>query len=45
MHGTTIQFDGADTITSSCRAMIDGKEVPPHSATFKRVKTEATAAK
>ena len=45
MHGMTIQFDNPETMTTSCSAIIDGKEVPPHAATFKRVKAEATAAK
>jgi hypothetical protein len=44
MHGMTIQFDDADTMTTLCQAVIDGKEVPAHTATFKRVKTETTAA-
>ena len=37
MHALTIRFDDADTITSSCRAFIDGKEVPEHPTTLKRV--------
>ena len=45
MHGMAIQFDDAETITTSCKAFIDGKEAPSHDATFKRIKTEATAAK
>ena len=45
MHGITISFDDADTITTQCRAFIDGQEMPAHPATFKRVKTEASAAK
>jgi hypothetical protein len=45
MHGMTIQFDDAETITTSCKAFIDGKEVPDHAAVFKRVKAETTAAK
>jgi hypothetical protein len=43
MHGVTIRFDDADTFTSSCKAIIDGKELPEHATTFKRVKTAATA--
>ncbi|HSU56484.1 MAG TPA: hypothetical protein VLT36_20665, partial [Candidatus Dormibacteraeota bacterium] len=39
MHGLRISFDDADTITSSCRAIIDGKEMPEHPTTLKRVKT------
>ena len=39
MHGLTISFDDSNTITSSCKAMIDGKEVEEHPTTLKRVKT------
>jgi hypothetical protein len=39
MHALTIQFDDADTITTSCRALIDGKEMPEHPTTLKRVKS------
>lgn len=39
MHALTITFDGPDTITSSCKAMIDGKEVAEHPTTLKRVKS------
>ena len=28
MHALTITFDDSDTITSGCKAMIDGKESP-----------------
>ena len=28
MHALSITFDDADTITSSCRAIMDGKELP-----------------
>jgi hypothetical protein len=45
MHGMTIQFNDAETITTGCKAIIDGKEMANHDAVFKRVKTEATAAK
>lgn len=38
MHAISITFDNADTITSSCVAMMDGKEQPPHPTTMKRVK-------
>jgi hypothetical protein len=38
MHGMTIKFDDADTITTSCKAFKDGKEVPDHATTLKRVK-------
>jgi hypothetical protein len=39
MHAMTISFDDADTITTSCKAMIGGKEIPEHAATLKRVKS------
>ncbi|MEI9898275.1 MAG: hypothetical protein WDN28_31575 [Chthoniobacter sp.] len=45
MHGMTIQFDDADTFTSSCKAIINGQEAPEHPVTFKRVSAAATAAK
>ena len=38
MHGLTITFDNADTITTSCKAFMDGKAVPEHATTLKRVK-------
>jgi hypothetical protein len=38
MHAMSISFDDADTITTSCQAMISGKEVPDHATTLKRVK-------
>jgi hypothetical protein len=45
MSGVTIEFKDADTIASSCKATIDGKQVPEHSTVWKRVKTEPTAAR
>jgi hypothetical protein len=39
MHALTIRFDDADTITTSCKAIMDGKEMPEHPSTFKRVKS------
>jgi hypothetical protein len=39
MHALTINFDDADTITTSCKAFIDGKEIPEHPTTMKRVKS------
>jgi hypothetical protein len=39
MHALTLTFDDADTITSSCRAIIDGKEMAEHPTTLKRVKS------
>lgn len=44
MHATTIQFDDADTITTKCQAMVDGKETPNCTTTLKRVKAESAAA-
>ncbi|MES2922884.1 MAG: hypothetical protein V4819_15120 [Verrucomicrobiota bacterium] len=38
MHGMTIRFEDADTISSSCKAIMDGKEMPEHATTLKRVK-------
>jgi hypothetical protein len=37
MHGLTITFDNPDTITTSCRAFMAGKEVESHATTLKRV--------
>lgn len=39
MHALTIRFDDADTVTTSCEAIIDGKEAPNHPVTLKRVKS------
>jgi len=39
MHALTIHFDDADTITTSCKAIMDGKEAPEHPTTLKRVKS------
>jgi hypothetical protein len=38
MHGMTIRFEDADTISTSCKAIMDGKEMPEHATTLKRVK-------
>jgi hypothetical protein len=45
MHGVVLTFDDADTITSRCKAVIDGKDAPEHASTFKRVKGETAATK
>ena len=45
MHALTLRFDDADTITSSCKAIIDGKEAPEHPTTLKRVKADAASLK
>ena len=39
MHALTIHFDNADMITTSCKAIIDGKETEAHETTLKRVKS------
>lgn len=39
MHALTLSFDDADTITTDCKAIIDGKESEPHATTLKRVKS------
>ncbi len=38
MHGLVVRFDDADTITTSCKAIMDGKEMPANPMTLKRVK-------
>jgi hypothetical protein len=38
MHGLTIRFDDANTITTSCKAIIDGKELAEKPTVMKRVK-------
>jgi hypothetical protein len=45
MHGMTLKFNDADTYTSGCSAIMNGQEMPAHEVVFKRVKTEATAAR
>ena len=39
MHALTIRFDDDETITTSCKAMIGGKEMEEHPTTLHRVKT------
>ena len=39
MHALSISFDDADTITASCKTIIDGKEAPEKPTTLKRVKS------
>lgn len=41
MHSMTMRFDDADTITTSCKAFIDGKQAPEHATTLKRQKSVA----
>lgn len=45
MHALTYRFDDADTITTTCKAIMDGKETPGTPTTLKRVKAEPLAAK
>lgn len=37
MHSLMLTFTDADTITASCKAFMDGKEMPEHPTTLKRV--------
>lgn len=37
MHALTIRFDDANTITTSCRAFMEGKELPEKPTTLKRI--------
>lgn len=39
MHALSITFDDANTITTSCQAIMDGKEMAEHPTTLRRVKT------
>ena len=39
MHALSIAFDDADTITTSCKAIMDGKDMPEKPTTLKRVKS------
>ena len=39
MHALSITFDDADRITTSCKAIIDGKETEEKPTTLKRVKS------
>ena len=39
MHALTLRFDDADTVTTSCEALIDGKKGPKVPVTLKRVKS------
>jgi hypothetical protein len=38
MNALTLMFNDTDTITVSCKAIIEGKEAPEHPTTLKRVK-------
>jgi len=39
MHALKITFDDANTITSSCKALMNGQEIPEKPTTLKRVKS------
>jgi len=39
MHALSITFDDANTITTSCKAIIDGKEQPEKPTTLRRIKS------
>ena len=45
MHAMTLRFDDADTITASCKAFMEGKEMAEHPTTFKRVKTDTATSR
>jgi len=45
MHALTIRFDDQDTLTVSCKAMIDGKAAAEHPTTLKRVKATTASLK
>lgn len=39
MHALSLTFDDADTVTSNCTAIMDGKELPKNPTTLKRIKS------
>jgi hypothetical protein len=39
MHALTITFDDTDTITTSCKSMVDGKAMEEHPTSLRRVKS------
>jgi len=39
MHALSIRFDDPETITTTCKAIMDGKEMAEHPTTLKRVKS------
>lgn len=39
MHALKLTFEGPDTLTASCRAIMGGKELPEKPTTLKRVKS------
>ncbi len=38
MHGMVVKFVDSETISTSCKAIMEGKEMPEHATTLKRVK-------
>lgn len=38
MHALTLTFNDANTVTTTCKAIMDGKEMEDHAVTLKRVK-------
>jgi hypothetical protein len=45
MSGTTLRFDDADTISSSCKGIMNGQAIPEKVTVWKRVKDAKVAAK
>jgi hypothetical protein len=45
MHALTLTFNDPDTITTSCKAIVDGKESEEHPTTLKRVQKDQPIAK
>jgi hypothetical protein len=43
MHAMSIRFDDADTITTSCKAIINGQTAPDHETVLKRVKANSAS--
>jgi hypothetical protein len=39
MDAVSLRFDDADTLTTTCKALMDGKEMPEKSTTLKRIAT------
>jgi hypothetical protein len=39
MHALSISFDDSDTITTNCKGIVEGKDMPEHPMTLKRVKS------
>jgi hypothetical protein len=45
MRSVKIQFEDPETISLSCKAVMDGKEMPEHSTVLKRVHADAITSK